>query len=35
VTLHIYGRELRQAHVFAPLGDGWYERTVRTLGYSD
>lgn len=35
VTLHIYGRELHQAHVFAPEGGGWYQRTVRQLGYAD
>jgi predicted metal-dependent enzyme (double-stranded beta helix superfamily) len=35
VTLHIYGRELRKAHIFAPEGDGWYQRTVRQLGYAD
>lgn len=35
VTLHIYGRELQKAHIFAPEGDGWYQRTVRLLGYAD
>lgn len=35
VTLHIYGRELRKAHIFAPESDGWYQRTVRVLGYAD
>lgn len=35
VTLHIYGRELQKAHIFAPEGDGWYQRTVRLLGYAN
>ncbi|MEL7061178.1 MAG: cysteine dioxygenase family protein [Acidobacteriota bacterium] len=33
MTLHVYSRELRQAHVFEPLGNGWYRRRVRQLGY--
>ena len=35
ITLHIYGRELQKAHIFAPEGDGWYQRTVRLLGYAN
>jgi len=34
VTLHIYGRELQKAHIFVPEADGWYQRTVRLLGYA-
>lgn len=33
VTIHVYARELEQAHIFEPLGDGWYRRTTRQLGY--
>ncbi|MEM9554481.1 MAG: cysteine dioxygenase family protein [Acidobacteriota bacterium] len=33
VTLHVYGRDLERAHIFEPVGDGWYRRVTKQLGY--
>ncbi|MEM6796942.1 MAG: cysteine dioxygenase family protein [Acidobacteriota bacterium] len=34
VTIHVYGRELEQASIFEPEGQGWYRRVVRQLSYN-
>jgi predicted metal-dependent enzyme (double-stranded beta helix superfamily) len=33
VTLHVYGGEMTRCTAFEPLGEGWFERRERTLGY--
>jgi predicted metal-dependent enzyme (double-stranded beta helix superfamily) len=35
ITLHVYGGEMRSCNIFAPIGDGWYERQTRPLSYHD
>ena len=35
VTLHIYAGEMTHCTVFAPRGDGWYERQERQLSYHE
>jgi predicted metal-dependent enzyme (double-stranded beta helix superfamily) len=35
ITLHVYGGDLTQCHVFVPRGDGRYERQHRQLSYND
>lgn len=34
ITLHVYGHELKKAHIFEPEEEGWYRRTVKQLGYN-
>lgn len=34
VTLHIYGKELKKASCFQPLGENRYRRVERQLGYA-
>jgi predicted metal-dependent enzyme (double-stranded beta helix superfamily) len=33
ITLHVYGGEMDQCHVFEPAGDGTYRRVTRSLSY--
>ncbi len=35
ITLHIYGGDLTQCHVFVPRSDGRYERQDRSLSYHE
>ena len=35
ITLHVYGGEMTNCHVFEPLADGRYVRRERTLRYDD
>lgn len=35
LTLHVYGGEMTQCHVFEPAGDGTYRRLTRQLSYDD
>jgi predicted metal-dependent enzyme (double-stranded beta helix superfamily) len=35
MTLHVYGGEMSQCHVFEPAGDGTYRRVTRQLSYDD
>jgi predicted metal-dependent enzyme (double-stranded beta helix superfamily) len=33
ITLHVYGGEMDQCHVFEPAGDGVYRKLTRSLSY--
>jgi len=33
ISLHIYGGDMVSCNVFNEEGDGWYRRTLRTLGF--
>ncbi|MDX1632157.1 MAG: cysteine dioxygenase family protein [Thermoanaerobaculia bacterium] len=33
MTLHVYGGEMTECTVFEPVGDGWYRRETKELGY--
>ncbi len=35
VTLHVYGGEMSQCHVFEPAGDATYRRVTRDLSYDE
>lgn len=35
VSIHIYSGEMITCNTFEPLGDGWYERSRRELGYDN
>ena len=35
ITLHIYGGEMAQCHVYRPREDGWYGREFRRLSYDE
>ena len=35
LTLHVYGGEMSQCHVFEPSGDGTYRRVTRDLSYDE
>ena len=35
LTLHVYGGEMSQCHVFEPAGDGTYRRVTRDLSYDE
>lgn len=35
VTLHVYGGEMSQCHVFEPAGGGTYRRVTRDLSYDE
>ena len=35
VTLHVYGGEMNNCHVFEPSGAGAYRRVTRPLAYHD
>jgi predicted metal-dependent enzyme (double-stranded beta helix superfamily) len=35
LTLHVYGGEMSQCHVFEPAGDGSYRRVTRDLSYDE
>jgi hypothetical protein len=34
VSLHIYGGEMDNCHVFEPQADGWYQRKNKPLSYN-
>lgn len=34
VSLHIYGGEMHNCHVFEPVGDDWYRRSSKLLSYT-
>ena len=34
-TLHVFGGELTEMNTFDPIGDGWYERSLRRVSYDD
>lgn len=34
VSLHIYGGEMCNCHVFEPMGDAWYKRSSKLLSYT-
>lgn len=35
VSVHVYSGEMVNCNTFSPLGDGWYERRRRELGYDE
>ena len=35
ITLHVYGGEMTECHIFEPAGDGRYIRRERKLAYDD
>ncbi len=35
LTLHVYGGEMSQCHVFEPAGDGMFRRVTHDLSYDE